>query len=762
MSMRTAGYLARPRPNRWWVVGYLATACLLSVLLFIVVASSGRTGLKRRVFPDVDFAGTPVVADVSARIALDFLDDHPELPPRFFSARWHGFWHVPEAGTITLHGAGDDRLDVWLDGELIIRRTAPADMHTAARDVTLDAGVHEIVVEYQQHGGARALRLQWQPRGGRPRGLPAHRLFPEPPGPDDLRRAHHVVWLTRMVAVVWALPLLFVPPLLARTRLAVLARAGTGSSPGKRWRTGLRAALVLAVLAVAVRAGTARLPGWNPESLWYDDLVYAANIRTADLWDMVTVPLHVGPGLLVIWRGLYAVLPDPEWSLQLLPFASAIAAVPVMALVVRRLTRDDSLAVLAAAVTALNPLLARYTVFVHQYATEFLITALFLLAAAGLRDGGQGIDPRRFRRTALLGGLGAFFSVPSVFVSFPIVNLGAASALRGWLTDGRRPDPEILPSAAVYNATVLGAYLLLRQRSNVYLQDYWADGFMPIDSTGSMLGFLADNGLRLLDASLPAWGSSPGTVSWMLPFVGLGLGWLVAREHTRLFGMVAIAFFAARLVASALWIYPLGANRVDIFAFPVAICLFAAGIQAATAAFPRTATVKLAAAAAAVAFALARPVGAAYLDTDDVPLATVVSSVARQDDGLILSQAGVFLTAFYGTWPATTSAADDISHGTAVTLVRDRTLHLPMNGSQARLATGFLNASQPARAWYVAYRTRGWEDDVVAAMTRAGYSVRNWHETTTGRLYLGLRRPQEDPVSPSAGEPVPDVPEPED
>ena len=714
-------------------------------------------------FPDVGFAGTPVLADVSTEITLDFLDDYPELPRRFFSARWHGFWYLPESASITLYAAGDDRLDIWLDGELLMRRTPPADMHTATRDVTLDAGVHEIVAEYQQHGGASALRVRWQPRGGVPRSLPAHRLFPRQPGPGDVRLARQVVWLSWVVAAVWAAPLLVVVPLLARTGSAFLSRVGVGVSPGSKWRNGLRAALGLAVIAVTVRAAMARLPGWNPEALWYDDLVYAANIRAADVWEMITVPLHVGPGLLVIWRALYALLPDPEWSLQLLPFASAIAVVPVMAVTVRRLTGDDSLAVLAAAVTALNPLLARYSVFVHQYAVEFLITALFLSAAAALRHPRTGIDPGRFRRTALLGSAGAFFSIPSVFVSFPIVNLGAASAVGDWLKNGRRPDPAILQGAAAYNATVLGAYLLLRTRSNAYLQDYWADGFMPLDSTAAMLDFLANNGLRLLDASLPAWGSGPAAVSWMLAFVGLGLGWLLAREETRFFGMVIVGFFAARLVASALWINPLGASRVDIFSFPVTICLFATGIHAATMSFPRAATIKLAAATTAVAVALAHPVNAEYLDTDDVPLVEVVSSVARPEDGMILSQAGVFLTAFYGPWAVATGAADDISHGTAVTLVRDRTLHLPMNGSQARLVTGFLDTVQPERIWYVAYRTRGWEDDVVDAMTRLGYSVSNWRETTTGRLYLGLRRPPHDaPASGSIEASLPVSPEPED
>ena len=122
---------------------------------------------------------------------------------------------------------------------------------------------------------------------------------------------------------------------------------------------------MLALVAVIVRAVVARLPGLDPASLWYDDLIIAATVRT-DFWSMLTVPLHVSPGLLVVWRGLYTLLPDPEWSLQLLPFVCGIAGIPLMALVVRELTRDNGLALLAAAVTALNPLLARYSVFVHQ------------------------------------------------------------------------------------------------------------------------------------------------------------------------------------------------------------------------------------------------------------------------------------------------------------------------------------------------------------------------------------------------------------
>ena len=144
-----------PRLERQRLRG-LAGACLgaaagLTLLLFFLSpGSADRTGVRRQVFPDVGFNGTPLLDDVGTTITLDFLNDNPDLPRRFFSARWTGYWYAPEAAEVELHGMGDDRLDVWLDGELVIRRTPPADMHTLVRTVRLDAGVHELRVDYEK------------------------------------------------------------------------------------------------------------------------------------------------------------------------------------------------------------------------------------------------------------------------------------------------------------------------------------------------------------------------------------------------------------------------------------------------------------------------------------------------------------------------------------------------------------------------------------------------------------------------------------
>ena len=497
----------------------------------------------------------------------------------------------------------------------------------------------------------------------------------------------------------------------------------------------MRGGLVLAMVAVIVRAVVERLPGLDPASLWYDDLIIAAVLRT-DFWSMLTVPLHVSPGLLVIWRGLYALLPDPEWSLQLLPFVCSIAGIPLMALVVRELTRDNGLAVLAAAVTALNPLLARYSVFVHQYAVEFTMTALFLLAATRLHSGRESdLDPRRFVGVALAAGVAPLFSVTSVFISFPLVNLAAAYAVRNWIRDGR-PMRATLFGAAMYNAMVFAAYLFLRSRSSPAMRAEFVDHFMPIESVGQALVFLADISRHLAELSLPGW----GTV-W-IPLFGLGLAWLLSRRATRFLGLVILGFYSARIVASALWVYPLGYDRVEIFTFPVAICLFAASVHAATAAFAKPALARLGVAAVFVWFAIVHPVSASYFDVAHRPLVQYLSAAARPHDGIVLSEGATFLTAFYGSWPVAFSAAENTTQGSEVRLVRDRTLHLPLRGpqGQARLVQQFLETVRPDRVWYVAFRTRGRarHDAVLAAIRAAGYAVHEAQRVDAGRLHLGL------------------------
>ena len=242
----------------------MAGACLgaalgLTVLLFFLSSGAAdRTGVRRQVFPDVGFNGAALLDDVGAAINLDFLNDDPGLPRRFFSARWTGFWYVPEAGEVELHGAGDDRLDVWLDGELVIRRTPPADMHTLVQTVRLDAGVHELRVEYEQHGGAFNMRLEWSPPRGRARPLPAYRLFHERPDTDDVRLAYGVAWLQRLVATLW---IAILGITLAWLATLAWVHVGPYSPYGRQWESAFHLSARVFRVAIAGPFGLHALSG---------------------------------------------------------------------------------------------------------------------------------------------------------------------------------------------------------------------------------------------------------------------------------------------------------------------------------------------------------------------------------------------------------------------------------------------------------------------------------------------------------------------
>ena len=730
--------------SRWWVAAYLAVTLVCTTgWLILSQRLAEQTGLHRQVWLANDFQGIPVINDVAREPTLDFLDDDPRLPRRFISARWRGYWYVPSRRSFTLHVVADDYADVWIDGERVARSSA------AALAVRLDAGVHELQIVFQQYAGAIHLSFSGGSEDAYPLPLRTGYLFPTQPEPNLLRLVGIVDRLTLTIGILWAAGALGAAVFILWRRRRYLMRRlweaqawlNSGSQGDRAWERGWRVASVVVTSAIAVRAAWARLPGWNPDSLWFDDLVYAAIIR-ADLWSMLTAPIHVAPGLFVIWRGFYELFPDPEWSLQILPFACAIAAIPVMYHVVHRLTGDRSLGFLAAAVTALNPPLARFSVFVHQYPFDFLVTALFLLAAVTLFDNTSRVDPRRFAKVALAAGIAPLFSVPSVFVSFPIMHVGALGAIRDWRLNRSRAL-SVLGATVAYDLAVLACYVLLQNRTNERVRaGRFAAGFMPLDSLSGAGSFLATNGQRLLEM---------GQSEVWLPFIiGLGCLWLLARRPWRTLGLVVVGFYAAFLLASALEVYPLGTGRPDIFAFPVSILLLASGAHLATAALPAVRLFRFAIAALVVTVVLVWPPPADYRANvrNDDPLVEALAANERPDDGVIMTWSAGFLTAFYGQWPFEIAAYDQAANATQVKISRTNTLHLPFSergtaepgeATKGQLVRRFLRTFSGRRVWFVAYRENT-APEVTEALERSGYAVDEMLKTSRGALFLAVHR----------------------
>ena len=291
----------------------LVTVVVTVLSLVLSARADELAGLARQVYPETGFAGAPVLDGISPHVDLGFLDEYPTLPRRFFSARWHGFWYLPKGAAVELHGEGDDRLDVRVDGALVIRRTPPTEMHMQVAALELGAGLHEIVVEYEQHGGMYNLRLEWAPQNGSPRPLPPHFLFHAPAEADDIQVVPRALVLRTLVPIVWmtlvAAGLVWVATrITARYRIAATV---VRSDPVDEAVVPNRLSVVLAGATYAFAVGMFLKNAWVTEDAYIlfrsVEQVFAGNGPVWNLHERVQVftsPLWFG--LLVLSRILSA------------------------------------------------------------------------------------------------------------------------------------------------------------------------------------------------------------------------------------------------------------------------------------------------------------------------------------------------------------------------------------------------------------------------------------------------------------------------
>ena len=348
--------------------------------------------------------------------------------------------------------------------------------------------------------------------------------------------------------------------------------------------------LIFAVVIglVTVWTGYVRAAGLDPHSLWYDDLWVASVVKLDSLFEAVSLPVPAPPAFLgALWFSRLLV-PDPELSLQLVPYLASLAVIPVVALLVATISRSRALGVVAGSLIALNPNVAYYSVFVKQYTVDALATASLLLMAAWFF---RTREPRLLRLGAALSILSLLFSFPSVFVGAVFVNLAALVHVWSTASEPGRTGP-IIRTALVFDL-VLGVVLLLviSGRSNTNVTGYWAAGFLPLDSWDAAWRFLSTRGFAAIRNALPA------VLASGVPLVGVGLVWLIAKPSWRWFGVFVLLAYLAAVVASGLHLYPISGGRpdgpalarTDLFSYPLTVVLFTLGIGAVTNWLPKRA-----------------------------------------------------------------------------------------------------------------------------------------------------------------------------
>lgn len=94
-----------------------------------------------------------------------------------FYVRWSGVLRVPKPGKWKLYTVSDDGSRLLLRGKLVVDNGGSHEMREAAGEVELEAGDHEIRVEYFERYAHAGIRVLWEGPGQNKDVVPAHALF---------------------------------------------------------------------------------------------------------------------------------------------------------------------------------------------------------------------------------------------------------------------------------------------------------------------------------------------------------------------------------------------------------------------------------------------------------------------------------------------------------------------------------------------------------------------------------------------------------
>ncbi|QDV06776.1 PA14 domain protein [Planctomycetes bacterium Poly30] len=84
-----------------------------------------------------------------------------DLPDDRFALRFSGLIDLETAGDYTFHVASDDGSRLYIGGELLLDNGGVHPVREASGSITLEAGLHPIVLEYFEAEGGQALKVEW-------------------------------------------------------------------------------------------------------------------------------------------------------------------------------------------------------------------------------------------------------------------------------------------------------------------------------------------------------------------------------------------------------------------------------------------------------------------------------------------------------------------------------------------------------------------------------------------------------------------------
>ncbi len=187
-----------------WYLWVAVTLTVLSGAMYTMIAPP--TGFVRTVYAKNDFAGEPLFRERTTDISLAFIDADPALPRRFINVEWSGYWFLPRAETVEVFAGADDRVDIFVDGRLLLRRDPFVGMHSVGKTIALAEGAHQVVVRYQQEGGDTGLSVARAHQGGSPAPFTAREIFPHRADATDYLLVNATFWVIGLTSLLWLVP----------------------------------------------------------------------------------------------------------------------------------------------------------------------------------------------------------------------------------------------------------------------------------------------------------------------------------------------------------------------------------------------------------------------------------------------------------------------------------------------------------------------------------------------------------------------------
>jgi hypothetical protein len=122
-------------------------------------------GLLGSYFNNQNLQGNPVLTRIEGPIAFEWQNESPEtdvVAADNFSVRWEGLLEIPITDTYMIMARKDDGAACWIDGEVVFYdMLASWGVSEVKGFVELEAGKHEIVIEYFDVGYNAQIELLW-------------------------------------------------------------------------------------------------------------------------------------------------------------------------------------------------------------------------------------------------------------------------------------------------------------------------------------------------------------------------------------------------------------------------------------------------------------------------------------------------------------------------------------------------------------------------------------------------------------------------